>query len=1250
MTGAGCYRKRSRPVAGILLLSGTLMLGMSSVAAARINVVGGNSPGNSGNVNCNESPQSNQNGYATIQLAVNASNDGDTVVICPGTYTYSSSILVNKSLALQSSTGNRADVTIQNHTTTVVSITARDTTLRALTIYSNPQHAIHANGADNLWLDEVTSNSEFGNGLRLQNLVGARLTNFRSTAGNYDASIRLVNAGNLTLDGTANAIGSRTQGIVGDAGRPANFKATGLTISPASRNTNTPVRLDNAGQVEVRNSTITAVYGGDGGTAMTLSRGTGHHVFDNLNIKADSYGHGIYLDGGDSATFTDVDIESPGDNPGPALRLLNQRGNVSFRAVNKPRVKLTAWSRARQDYNAHALRLHAASPLTLTLDKVDLRAYHKGIWQEGGAVGANLADVTVTTASEEGVLINNGTGRAQVLRDVTVTSGHHGIMLNGSLNAQMSNLTISSGGGWMARSLHLVNPVNPALTGVNTVTVRSGNGVGIYFTGCSSGARVSGATVDGLGAVDAWGGKNRGIVMENCGSAEVSGNTVKNTQGITISGSSLSASVHGNRVENASIGIDLQASSGVAWNNCLFNTSNARAAGSSEFYSSSVRRGNYWGSWPIGTGYSVTCADGNGDGICDVRFGYQSGKWDEYPLKTLPNCGTAPPTPPPVNPANFNCVESGANASTGRLFTKLAGTAFAFDVVALKADGSVETQFAADANKDVTVELVEGSGTTACVSRTAINPAVSQTLSFAAANQGRKSISLTVAKAHPNLRCRVTDANQTPGIKGCSTDNFAVRPGAVTLTTTAVAVAPAPAAMPTIKAGTAFTVTATTATAATDGYAGTLTLDTTKLTAQTPGQVDTQQNGGAVGTLTPAALPANDTTLSNNASYSEVGYLYLADGAWRDDDFTAVDQPDDCIAGSTAISLSGGKLGCSIGNVSPVSFGRFIPNHFAVSRNTPSFTPGCGTTFTYLGQTFNYATAPVITVTAKNAGGGTTANYQGKFWKIAPTGKTYTTLSGTLDSSGITGTDPAIAYKGDGTYTGPDGTGTLTFGSGTGLLFTRPATPTAPFNAEISLAINVIDVDGVVYQAPDPVTNVHANANPARFGQATAGNGMAFASGKTQRFGVLRLENAYGSELLPLRMPVKALYCHAVNATGCTEWRTNADDTCTSFTATAASLGNYQGELAAGNFAIGTHWNSTQSRTSPIGAGGGVSPGSGVVVFNRPNPVATGSVDLTLTPPAWLQGGSGTPWPQSPVSRLKFGSSRAPYIYLRERY
>jgi hypothetical protein len=56
---------------------------------------------------------------------------------------------------------------------------------------------------------------------------------------------------------------------------------------------------------------------------------------------------------------------------------------------------------------------------------------------------------------------------------------------------------------------------------------------------------------------------------------------------------------------------------------------------------------------------------------------------------------------------------------------------------------------------------------------------------------------------------------------------------------------------------------------------------------------------------------------------------------------------------------------------------------------------------------------------------------------------------------------------------------------------------TPALDVEACVAINVIDVDGVAY-----------STNPARFGQASAGAGMAFSAGNDMRFGRLRLSDA----------------------------------------------------------------------------------------------------------------------------------------------
>ncbi len=196
---------------------------------------------------------------------------------------------------------------------------------------------------------------------------------------------------------------------------------------------------------------------------------------------------------------------------------------------------------------------------------------------------------------------------------------------------------------------------------------------------------------------------------------------------------------------------------------------------------------------------------------------------------------------------------------------------------------------------------------------------------------------------------------------------------------------------------------------------------------------------------------------SDVASYDNVGSfaLQLVDSTFASVD--AADTAGDCTAT--------GRYVCS----ATINVGRFVPDHFAVALNTPVFAPACGS-FSYIGQAFNYATAPVITVTAQDFANNTTTLYHtaGSWWRITNaslTGKSYTAAVGALDVSGVPGTDPVIVSAGL-------GAGTLTFGSGTGVFFTRstPTAPASPYDADLSLAINVIDADGVSLAT-----------NPARF-------------------------------------------------------------------------------------------------------------------------------------------------------------------------
>lgn len=282
--------------------------------------------------------------------------------------------------------------------------------------------------------------------------------------------------------------------------------------------------------------------------------------------------------------------------------------------------------------------------------------------------------------------------------------------------------------------------------------------------------------------------------------------------------------------------------------------------------------------------------------------------------------------------SRFNAFESATAAGvvTGPIYTKLAGAAFGLDVVAV-AGSSQASGF----NNNVKVELLANTGAAGSgygADNCPTSNSVIQTIASAAIAGGRSTVNFpAVANAYQDVRVRISYPTTSPTIVICSNDSFAIRPSAVMLNVLpGMATPPSASATPVINSGSVFTLHATTGSGT--NYNGTLTLDGTRLTAQTTSQDATVQSGGIVGTFSPSTLAVNPASApSNNASYSEVGYLYLGAGAYRDDTFTSVDQPNDCILGSSDDTFASGKIGCSIGSKTVYSLGRFIPDHFALT-------------------------------------------------------------------------------------------------------------------------------------------------------------------------------------------------------------------------------------------------------------------------------------------------------------------------------
>jgi len=317
--------------------------------------------------------------------------------------------------------------------------------------------------------------------------------------------------------------------------------------------------------------------------------------------------------------------------------------------------------------------------------------------------------------------------------------------------------------------------------------------------------------------------------------------------------------------------------------------------------------------------------------------------------------------------------------------------------------------------------------------------------------------------------------------------------------------------------------------------------------------------------------------------------------------------------------------------------GRFVPNKFTTAVNTPVFGTACITgAFTYVGQSFIYAVAPVITATAVALGGTTTQNYTGALMRLSNsslTGRSYTPTpaSPALNLTGLpaTAVDPIIVDLGAGQVS-------LSFSTGSGLSFIR-GSPIAPFGANITLAENVIDLDGV------------SATNPVTFG---ATGGIAFSTGANQYYGRLTLRSALGSELLDLPMTLKTEYYAGASA----GFTTNAADSCTAAPPIAFSA--YQQNLAAGETCVRDNGSPGLSgvgcSTAASSRYGAASAGIFNLILGAPGSGHNGALTVTATAPLYLQ----YLWSQSvgsisnPAALATFGVFPGPAarIYQREVY
>ncbi len=563
----------------------------------------------------------------------------------------------------------------------------------------------------------------------------------------------------------------------------------------------------------------------------------------------------------------------------------------------------------------------------------------------------------------------------------------------------------------------------------------------------------------------------------------------------------------------------------------------------------------------------------------------------------------------------FNCVETGTNGISGKLYTKTTAQSFSYNVVALRDASTIEIDFADSADHAVTFELVDNSSGGSCSAYSALNPAVSQNIVFTAADAGVKtSVSMSSATAYSSVKCRVTDTTDSPSVVGCSSDSFSIRPTDFTITSNLTNTTDS--GLPIAKAGENFTLIATAGT----GYTGTPKIDTATLQAHS-GAV----NGNIGGSFNAAVAGIATGT---NFTYSEVGSLrFTAEGIY-DDTFTSVDPTTECTDDFSNTVVSE-KVGCKFGNTATTSyFGRFTPDHFELSgqslvnRNNLSCSPASN--FTYTGEAFKTS----FTLTAKNSNNATTQNYKGTLAKLDNSVISHFNF-GAIDLADATTPLFATELNSSLNLVASSGAwinGVANITASLGLARTITNGPFESFNLGVAPA----DSDGIILASYDLDTSVPANSNDRSL----------LATTKI-RFGRLNIDNAHGSELLPL--PVN-LYTEYYNGNS---FITHTNDSCTPI-----NISHLKFNSGSNPITVGSGTSTASIANSPLVQGKGdlslTSPG-----VNNMDSIDISSTTILTTFPwlsyDWDSDGSND---NSPSARVTFGiyKGNKKLIYFREIY
>ncbi|HXE37979.1 MAG TPA: DUF6701 domain-containing protein [Azonexus sp.] len=521
---------------------------------------------------------------------------------------------------------------------------------------------------------------------------------------------------------------------------------------------------------------------------------------------------------------------------------------------------------------------------------------------------------------------------------------------------------------------------------------------------------------------------------------------------------------------------------------------------------------------------------------------------------------------------SFNAFETAAaaNAVAGSIRTKLAGSAFSLDLVAISAGA----QFSAFAGS-VKVELINGSSNCTTSSN------VIQSIASTTIPGGRSTVNFpAVADAYPDVRVRISYPASSPTAAYCSNDNFAIRPATLALAVTdtdwatsgnarVLGYTSATSGVAAIlhKAGQDFTFTSVARNAAgstTANYVGTPTL----VLSQCAGTACT----ASFGSLNRAASTFTAGALSTTATYSEVGAFALT---LTDTDFAAVDASD----GTPATCDNTAPIGRYVCSAT-IDVGRFVPDHLAVTgsvvtRSDLQASETQAIPFSYMGEPMLLSLQ--LIPYAKSDGAirlyagalakldAATLGVGSQWFNTGSNCASTTQCMGLGAVQGANGLSARLAIDTSAAYGSATpasswqlpASGSIVGTFTANLVFSRPTSAVSdaswgPFDS-LSVGAMPRDADGVTLPDAAASDTGHRINLDATTGDLLASNPdgaiveRRLLFNMAVRYGRLRLQNAFGSERLPLSVEATAQYWNG------TAWVTNTQDSLTALKTSAAA-------------------------------------------------------------------------------------------------